>query len=134
MKSSEGMNGFQAWQSLHRKNNPKTMARMIRLLVEVICPAKINGIEAVETHVAEWEAKCRKLEQEYGESFNEKNGDAVIPKRQFDAAMALLRDDLGDMLAAFGCEYASDAAHRLLKKRKPTMTGTRSIIDRRSRD
>ena len=50
------------------------------------------------------------------ESFNEKNGDAVIPKRQFDAAMALLRDDLGDMLSAFGCEYASDAAHRALKK------------------
>jgi len=45
------------------------------------------------------------------ESFNEKAGDAVIPKRQFDAAIALLRDDVGDMLSAFGCEYASDAAH-----------------------
>jgi len=50
------------------------------------------------------------------ESFNEKAGDAVIPKRQFDAAIALLRDDVGDMLSAFGCEYASDAAHRALKK------------------
>ena len=40
---------------------------------------------------------------------------ASIDEGKFDAAVKLLRDDVGDMLSALGVEYGSDAAHRTLK-------------------
>ena len=34
---------------------------------------------------------------------------------KFEAAIKLLRDDIGDMLTALGVEWGNDNSHRLLK-------------------
>lgn len=49
------------------------------------------------------------------ECFVEDRAAASIDEGKFDAAVKLLRDDVGDMLSALGVEYGSDAAHRTLK-------------------
>ena len=62
--------GFAAWQKLHRKYNPKTMARSVRLMVEVTGPPRIADMHTLETELKKWENKVKKLKVEYGEELS----------------------------------------------------------------
>ena len=49
------------------------------------------------------------------ESFSQADGVVEIDAVKFEAAIKLLRDDIGDMLTALGVEWGNDNSHRLLK-------------------
>ena len=62
--------GFHAWQKLHKKYNPKTMARAIRLMTDVTGPRPVKEIREVEAAITLWETRVRKLETEFGEKLS----------------------------------------------------------------
>ena len=51
-----------AWQRLHKKFSPKTMARAIRLMTEVASPKAAREFQEVEEAITSWENKVKKLE------------------------------------------------------------------------
>ena len=61
IKGVTSFEGFLAWQKLHWKYNPKTMARAIRLMTDVTWPKQVKS--------GRWrrETRVRKLESEFGE-------------------------------------------------------------------
>ena len=68
IKGVTSFEGFLAWQKLHRKYNPKTMARTIRLMTDVAGPKQVKEIWEVEAAITAWETRVQKLESEFGES------------------------------------------------------------------
>ena len=70
--------GFLAWQKLHRKYNPKTMARAIQLMMDVKGPKQVKEIREVETAITAWEMRVRKLESEFGESLTSTMKIAIV--------------------------------------------------------
>ena len=78
LKKTEDCNGVRAWWELYRKYNPKTMARMIKLLSEVVAPAKVLDIARVEEAMDEWEGKLRTLAKEYKEKFEDPVKIAIV--------------------------------------------------------
>ena len=67
IKGVQDMEGIEAWQRLHRKYNPRTMARGVRMLCEVTSPIKLNDLRDVETEINKWEEKVRALKTQFGE-------------------------------------------------------------------
>ena len=61
------MEGIEAWRRLHRKYNPRTMARGVRMLCEVTSPTKVNNLNDVEMEINKWEEKVRTLRSQFGE-------------------------------------------------------------------
>ena len=70
--------GLWAWQKLHRKFNPKTMARAIRLMTEVAGPRPVKDIREVDDAITNWEMKVKKLEAEFGEKLSSTMKVAVV--------------------------------------------------------
>ena len=68
LRGTPDCQGLLAWQRLHKKYNPKTMARAIRLMSEVTNPGPIKHIKDVESALTAWEGKRRQLEEEFDES------------------------------------------------------------------
>ena len=68
VRSVEDMEGIKAWQRLHKKYNPKTMARGVRMLTEVIGPPKITELTNFETSVTMWEEKVKRLTAQFNEN------------------------------------------------------------------
>lgn len=71
VRATKDMRGFEAWQKLHRKYNPRTMARGVRLLAEAVGPNKVKELRDVETAVHKWEEKLKVLESQFGEEIGE---------------------------------------------------------------
>ena len=59
--ATEDRRGFLAWQRLHLKYNPKTMARALKLVSQVVNPPKIFDLRDVDMELAKWEDKVKKL-------------------------------------------------------------------------
>ena len=59
--------GLWAWQRLHRKFSPRTMARAIRVMSEVMNPGHIKHVKDVEAGLTVWEGKRSLLEEEFKE-------------------------------------------------------------------
>ena len=55
VKATTDMQGFAAWQKFHRKYNPRTMARGVRLLGKVVSPPRVKELSDVEAQVNRWE-------------------------------------------------------------------------------
>ena len=72
VRSVDDMQGISAWQKLFQKYNPKTMARGLRVLVEVVNPPKAKGIHDVELAVAKWEEKSKILATQFGEKLSDR--------------------------------------------------------------
>jgi hypothetical protein len=68
VRSVDGCGGFVAWYKLHRKYNPRTMARAIRLMGEVTSPPPVRDIRDVDAALARWEQKVKTLSKEFGEN------------------------------------------------------------------
>ena len=77
-KGVTSFEGFLAWQKLHRKCNPKTIARAIRLMMAVTGPKQVEEIREVEAAIAAWETRARKLESEFGESLTSTMKIAIV--------------------------------------------------------
>ena len=68
IRSVDGCGGFVAWYRLHRKYNPRTMARAIRLMSEVTSPPPVRDLREVDAALARWEQKLKTLSKEFGEN------------------------------------------------------------------
>jgi hypothetical protein len=68
VRSVTDCEGYRAWQRLHRKFNPRTMARGLRLLSEAINPAVAKDLAGVEQAIVQWEEKLKKLGSQFGET------------------------------------------------------------------
>ena len=66
IKGVDDMEGIAAWQRLHKKYNPKTMARAIRLLCDVVSPNKVKELHNIESDVNKWEEKIKMLDTQLG--------------------------------------------------------------------
>ena len=78
IKGVTSFEGFLSWQKLHRKYNPKTMARAIRLMTDVTGPKQVKEIREVEAAIKAWETRVRKLESEFGESLTSTMKIAIV--------------------------------------------------------
>jgi hypothetical protein len=70
LKSVDEFKGFQAWQKLWMRFNPKTSARAIRLLTEVCSPGQVKHLHEVESGLQRWKEKVKILEREFDEKLN----------------------------------------------------------------
>lgn len=68
----DDMKGFTAWVKLHQKYNPKTMARGVRMLGEVVNPARPKELKDIETAVNRWQDKVNTLRSQFGEGLSER--------------------------------------------------------------
>ena len=78
IKGVTSFESFLAWQKLHRKYNPKTMARAIRLMTDVTGPKQVKEIREVEAAITAWETRVRKLESEFGDSLTSTMKIAIV--------------------------------------------------------
>jgi hypothetical protein len=65
VRSVNNCHGVTAWQRLHHKYEPRTMAREIQLLGMVTNPPKPKDIKHVETAIMGWEDKCKMLDAQF---------------------------------------------------------------------
>ena len=72
------MEGIKAWQKLFHRYNPRTMARGLRMLSEVVNPQKAKSLTEVETLVSRWEDKVKRLEAQFQESVSDKMRMAIF--------------------------------------------------------
>ena len=78
VRSVADLEGVRAWQVLFRKYNPKTMARGLRMMLEVVNPFKIKELAEVETAVAKCEEKARALAAQFEESLSDRMKMAIL--------------------------------------------------------
>jgi hypothetical protein len=71
VRSVTDMEGIRAWQKLHMKNNPRTMARGVRMMSEVVSPPKLKELSQVEKTIGDWEDKIRILQGQFGEKLSD---------------------------------------------------------------
>ena len=72
------MEGIKAWQKLFHRYNPRTMARGLRMLSEVVNPQKAKSLTEVETLVSKWEDKVKRLEAQFQETVSDKMRMAIF--------------------------------------------------------
>jgi hypothetical protein len=78
LKSVDEYNGFVAWSKLHQRYNPRTTARAIKLMAEVVSPGPVKSAHEVEGAISRWRSKLRVLEREYEETVGEKMKIAIV--------------------------------------------------------
>ena len=67
VKAVPDCEGYHAWFALHKKYNPKTLARGVRMMCQVVNPRKAKDLSEVESVINEWEDNLRKLRSRYNE-------------------------------------------------------------------
>ena len=72
------MEGVRAWQKLFHRYNPRTMARGLRMLSEVVNPPRAKSLADVETLVSKWEDRVKRLEAQFGETVSDKMRMAIF--------------------------------------------------------
>jgi len=78
IKATEDMQGVLAWQKLHKKYNPKTMARGVRMMAEAINPPKVKELGDLETAINRWDDKVKRLQKQFGEEVGNKMKIAIF--------------------------------------------------------
>ena len=71
VRSVDDCEGIRAWQRLHNRYNPKTVARMIQMLGEVTSPQKVKELKDIEIALNKWEDKVKIMDKEFKESFKD---------------------------------------------------------------
>ena len=67
IRAVDDYQGINAWQRLHLKKYPRTMAMAIGLLDEVANPTPAKNVGEVEATLNKWESKMTQLTKQYGE-------------------------------------------------------------------
>ena len=96
------INGFLALKLLGKRFNPKTPGKGFQALLEILTPGAIKEDRDIPRGVEEWELKCAKVKEEYGEREGLRNRMmvavliAMIPKEMQDMVyqMGRLDEDL----------------------------------------
>lgn len=78
VRSVEDFRGFTAWQKLHQKYNPRTMARAIRLMGEVASPGNVKDLKDVTAAIQKWEGKVKVLQTEFNERMSDQMKIAIL--------------------------------------------------------
>ena len=78
IRSVDDFQGFRAWQTLHLKYNPRTMARAIRMMGEVANPQHVKDVKDVEMALNRWEGKVKILQKEFNEQVGDKMKIAIM--------------------------------------------------------
>ena len=87
-------NGFLALKLLSNRFNPKTPAKLFRALMEILVPGIVKEVRDVPRAVEEWEVKCARVVEEYGEGLSEGMKVAVL--------IMMLPKDLQEMVYQMG--------------------------------
>ena len=82
--------GFCAFYALNQRFNPKTPARTLQFLHQVINPPKVKDIRLLPKAIEDWEAKKSKLHSEFGEQLSENITAAIFT--------SMLTTDLQEMV------------------------------------
>jgi hypothetical protein len=81
--------GLMAWNKLYLKYNPRTAARMIVIVKEVVSPPQIPHAKDFESYIRNWIAKEKSLREEFGQTLQDGIQTAIItnmlPKRIMEA-------------------------------------------------
>ena len=78
IRGVEDCKGFMAWQKLHKKYNPRTVARAIRLMAEVASPPAVKDMKDVDSALTKWEGKVRQLRKEFNEGLSDHMRIAIV--------------------------------------------------------
>ena len=78
VRSASDMEGITAWQKLFKKYNPRTMARGLRMLSEVVNPPKAKDLSDVEMAVTRWEEKVKRLACQFEENLTDRMKIAIF--------------------------------------------------------
>ena len=87
-------NGFLALKLLSNRFNPKTPAKLFRALMEILVPGMVKEVRDVPRAVEEWEVKCARVAEEYGEKLSEGMRVAVL--------IMMLPKDMQEMIYQMG--------------------------------
>ena len=78
VRSVPDMNGAEAWRRLTRRYSPKTPARTLVKLMEVLNPGKAKSVHELTGMIEAWELKIGLLEKECQEKISDKIKSAVL--------------------------------------------------------
>ena len=95
VRSAEERNGFVAWAKLYQKHNPRTPARGLMALQDVVRPAVVKDIRLLGKVMEEWEMKVAALERDFGEKLSEQIKLAIT--------LGMVQRDIQDLIYQ-GCE------------------------------
>ena len=70
--------GIHAWQRLHKRYSPRTMARELRLWHQAVNPPRAKDLNEVETAIAKWEEKVKALALQFSQELPERLKMAVL--------------------------------------------------------
>jgi hypothetical protein len=74
----EDGNGLMAWNKLYLKYNPRTAARMIMIVQEVVSPPRVPHAKDFETYIRNWTVKEKSLREEFGQTLQDGIQTAII--------------------------------------------------------
>jgi hypothetical protein len=78
VQSITDMDGFAAWQKLHKVCNSQTIAKVMAKVMAVVAPPRVVDLRTMVRCVEDWEAKGRELKTETGEEVPEKFMMAIL--------------------------------------------------------
>ena len=87
-------NGFLALKLMCNRFNPRTPARLFKLLIDIFKPGTIKDVRDVARGIEEWEGRVSKLRNEFGENFSESMLVAIM--------ISFLPKELQDMVFQMG--------------------------------
>ena len=73
-----GGSGWQAWQQLVIRYNPKTPARALMAMMAVMQPRKVRDVRELQGAVQEWEVKVKNLKSEHEIDLDERIAVALL--------------------------------------------------------
>ena len=94
VSKEEGKCGFRAVRKLMMRFNPKTPAKLFKMLGEVVSPGGAKQVREVPKLIEEWEVKVRRLESEFGEGVSEAMKVAIL--------IQILPKEMQDMVFQMG--------------------------------
>ena len=71
VRSANGQDGFVAWNKLFENYNPRTPARALKMIFEIINPTKPKNLVQLVHCLEDWEMKIANWESEFNEKLPE---------------------------------------------------------------
>ena len=66
--SVTSLDGLVAWRRLHERFNPRTPARALKVLMEVVNPTRVKQLKDVPSSIQAWERQVVTLERGFGQT------------------------------------------------------------------
>ena len=112
-------NGFLALKLLSNRFNPKTPAKLFRALMEILVPGMVKEVRDVPRAVEEWEVKCARVAEEYGEKLSEGMRVAVL--------IMMLPKDMQEMVYQMG-KVGEDLMYQEVRDKVVAVAGHKAKI------